>query len=366
MGISKWQLDDTTTPVFGLTKGQLMPVVESVAGEPVAWFGVSIGHALASEHYGGRGEKVIPTFEYRTQRGRTGMRTIFAKQHCNTGPNEALHYKWLTEQRAPIPRIYWAISGTEARDIIFLEQIDPFTGDEERFVSDDDTFLQFLSLTARFNAIRPCEEYAARLPCKLPWMGCETLVSTLEGFWEHAVRGEAGEEVKRICSEDELVRLVKVAGRMAEPIACMKQALSHWDHRPNNMGWRKETGEMVIFDLEDTMIGPWFDDVADWLGAPDIVQQRCRPREELTRHYVEQLERWGGERAAVEELLEETYVLWILHALRSLDWWLRYGGVFEESETSSETDQPEHRFRSRDKLCRELHGLVTAAAMWQR
>jgi len=74
-GMGKWQLDDTATPVFGLTRGQLLPVVERVAGEPVARFEVSIGHELVSEHYGGRGEKVIPTFEYRTQRGRTGRST---------------------------------------------------------------------------------------------------------------------------------------------------------------------------------------------------------------------------------------------------------------------------------------------------
>jgi hypothetical protein len=55
-GMGKWQLDDTATPVFGLTRGQLLPVVERVAGEPVARFEVSIGHELVSEHYGGRGE----------------------------------------------------------------------------------------------------------------------------------------------------------------------------------------------------------------------------------------------------------------------------------------------------------------------
>ena len=366
MGASKRQSEDTATPVFGLTRAQLLPIVENVAGEPVAWFDLSIEHEPAPEHYGGRGEKAIPTFGYRTRRGRVGRATVFAKRHCNIGPNEALHYEWLTKHGAPSPRIYGAISGAEVRDIVFIEYIEPFLGDEEELLRDDDVLAQFLSVTARFNAIRPCAEYAGKLPCKLAWMGFDRLAPTLERFWERAARGEAGEEVKRLCSEDELERLAELAGRVTEPIARMKQALSHWDHRPHNVGWRRQTGEMVIFDLEDTMMGPRFDDLADWLGAPDEAQQRSRPREELAACYLEQLERWGGAPAQVGEFLEETRVLWMLHALGGLDWWLRYGGVLDGCETPAGKNPAVHRCRNRAKLWRELHGLMGAAASWMQ
>jgi hypothetical protein len=175
------------TPVFGLTREQLRPIVEEIAGEPVASFDISIEHEVAVEHYGGRGDKVVPTFTYETRSGRVGRATVFVKRHCNPGPNEALHYEWLTKHSAPIPRIYGVISGPDVHDIIFIEYIDPFVGDEESFLRDSDQFPRFLCTTARFNAIEPCAQYAAELPCKLQYLGSDEWPGLLERVWGHAI-----------------------------------------------------------------------------------------------------------------------------------------------------------------------------------
>ncbi len=51
---------------------------------------------------------------------------------------------------------------------------------------------------------------------------------------------------------------------------------------------------MSHLDLESVGFAPRFYDVAPWLGAPDGVRPRCRPRSELAEHYLTEYARWGG------------------------------------------------------------------------
>jgi hypothetical protein len=346
------------TAVFGLTPEQLRPMVENVAGERVRSFDVSIEHEVAVQHYGGRGDKVVPTFTYETRSGRVGRAAVFVKRHCNPGPNEALHYEWLTKHSAPIPRIYGALSGPDVHDIIFIEYIDPFVGDEESFLRDPEQFPRFLCATARFNAIEPCAQYAAELPCKLQYLGSDEWPGLLERVWGHAARGELGGDLLRLCSAGVRKQVVGLMDGLPASLADMATGLSHWDHRPNNIGWRRQTGEMVIFDLEDTMMAPRFEDVADWLGAPDGAQPRCRPREELAEHYLRERERYGGGPVRLEEFVGEVALLWRAHVLRGLSWWLGYGGVLEGCDAPPGEDADARREANRRKLHRELSSLV--------
>ncbi len=65
--------DNDVTPVFGLSKAQLQPIVENIAGGPVTSFDVSIQHEVRG-HYGIMGDKLIPTFLYASRQGATGQR----------------------------------------------------------------------------------------------------------------------------------------------------------------------------------------------------------------------------------------------------------------------------------------------------
>ena len=52
--------------------------------------------------YGGRGEKLVTKVYYNED----NEIMFFIKKHCEQNPNEALHYKYLTQFNAPIPQLY--------------------------------------------------------------------------------------------------------------------------------------------------------------------------------------------------------------------------------------------------------------------
>jgi len=343
------------TSIFGLTRSQLKSILEKiVSDDTIASFHISIEHRISPEFYGGRGEKVIPTFSYTTHSGRKGEVTIFIKQHCNRGPNEALHYTYLQSHHAPIPQLYHAITGRDRQDIIFIEYIDPILEDEPytKFINDDRLFHQFLGITARFNAIQPSEEYAAHLETGYWNQQFSESASTLEDIWDHAIKGRLGKPLKQLCTEDKLDQLKKLSAWAAERISWMEQGLYHWDHRPCNVGWRRGTGEMLIFDLEDTMFAPRFLDVAVWLGTPDDVQPRCRSRRELSSFYLEKYNHLAEKQVQLDEFLDEVYILWIAWTLKSLSWNLNValnGPVERHIEDSQEY---------RRGICAELHEVL--------
>lgn len=70
--------------------------------------------------------------------------------------------------------------------------------------------------------------------------------------------------------------------------------------------------------LEGVRLAPRFSDVARWLGAPDAIQPRCLPREELARHYLAAYARWGGSAVPLVQFLEETRLLCLKDTLKML------------------------------------------------
>ncbi|UCC68710.1 MAG: phosphotransferase [Armatimonadota bacterium] len=355
------------TSVFALTKEQLRPVVEEIAGEPVQSFDISVEHRVAGP-YGVTAEKVIPTFAYTTRSGRTGRMTLFAKRPYQMlpGHGEEHHYRYLAEQGAPIPNMYGALADDQQREILFLEYLDVVTEPEPctRFLNDLEQFPKFVSLVAHFNAIRPSGEYAARLRRDIPqrpgppgwdWrQRMEDVCAYLDRIWEHGAEGDLGTALKHLCagSEESLGRLRDLAMGLVEPVSEMETGFTHNDCYPHCTGYRRETGELLIFDLEHVGFEPRFFDIAPWLGAPDHVQSRCVPREELAQYYLEEYARCGGGSVSLDQFLEGTHILWLTYTFMMLGWYVNQ--ALQGPTDRTKEDSEEYRRWNCEELQRQL------------
>jgi aminoglycoside phosphotransferase (APT) family kinase protein len=312
------------TAVFGLTRGQLWPIVEGIAGEAVRSFDIAVAHQVEG-HYGYQAEKVIPTFTYATRSGRSGETVVFAKRFHEPGPREAHHYAQLAARGAPVARMYGSLTGPDGREIVFLEflmgggSLMPFDG----FLRDADSFLPFLALAARFNALRPSEQHRPLLQVQTAddlrrWYG--NAAEALGRIWEGAARGELGDSLKDLCADGrgKLPALRQLAADLIAPVSRMAVGLVHGDFYPDQVLRREHTGELVLTDLEGVGLGPRFADVARWVGAPDEVQSRCLPQRELARHYLDAYRQWGGAAVPLARFLEETHLLALADELTML------------------------------------------------
>jgi hypothetical protein len=357
--------------VFELTTRQLKPVVEQVAGEPITSFAVSIEHQVRGP-YGVRGEKLLPTFTYRTRSGRAEQTMVFAKRQYEfyEGHSEAYHYTHLHEHGAPVPRMYACLRDSERREILFLEYLDVVTEPEPspQFINDPDKFFQFLDATACVNAITPSDAYAGQIrrdmahrpgPPGLSLAERLTHVpSDLDRIWKHARNDKLGDALAGWCEgpDDNLNRLKAAALSLSLPVARMKQGLCINDLYPVHTGWRQDTGELLIFDLEMTGFEARFFDVAEWIGAPDEVLPRCRPRAELARYYMDQYVRHGGQPAPLDEFLAECHLLWMASTFTNLWWYMNEAINGPMDPTKEDSDQL--RAQNSAELHRQLRALL--------
>ena len=89
-----------------------------------------------------------------------------------------------------------------------------------------------------------------------------------------------------------LSNLSLAAQRLCERVAALPTGLVHQDFLADNLGWRGERMEMVVFDVHKNALGPRFADVAPYLGLPDwsntavYLDQLPTRREALTKHYL--------------------------------------------------------------------------------
>ena len=367
--------DRRQCPLFGLTKAQLQPVGDNIAGEQVATLEVRvIDHRWP--HYGVRGEKVAASFTWTTRSGRTGQTMVFVKKQgdpiCDRAgrelapaPAEAVHYRNLALHQAPIPRMYRAVTidAPDPREVIFLEWLDEVVTEQEpfaRFQNDEGHFRQFLSAVARFNAIVPSSEYAEQLrivrerESTYPWKRegrdrADSMFVALKSMYDDAREGKLGSALQHTCSRSvqQLATLEALAYRLVEHRAAMAVGFCHRDLEPFQTGRRQPTGEVVLFDIESPNLAPRFCDAAVCLGAPGAYQPRCRSREELARYYLDEYVRHGGAPVPLGQFLDETYALW-------LEWTYRWLSIFHRQALEGRPD-------GRDLLQRKLTFLLHEA-----
>ncbi len=198
--------------VFGLSEVQLRPIVGVAVEGTIAHVEISVEHQVKG-FYGFGAEKLIPTFNYVTFGGRRGQVTIFAKHSYEPDSAESEHYRFLGLHGAPLPQVYGTLRSPEGRPVLFLEYLGAGSAwhpieylDESghtRTVLSCEERLEYLSLMARFNAIRPSPEYGAwfRQRRRGP-EGAGEAGGLVEAVWEHACQGALGEELNRFCSEN--------------------------------------------------------------------------------------------------------------------------------------------------------------------
>ncbi len=337
--MSECKLDpgDGSTPVFGLSKAQLYPIVEAATGEPIASFDISIEHQVEG-YYGFGASKVIPTFTYVTSAGRSGRVTVFAKHSHNPKSTEAEQYGFLAAHDAHIPQLYGVLHSPAGRVVLFLEYVD--TSEAARSTGPTECLQELLSLMACFNTIRPTSEYAAWLqqePSR--WKdGVEPLKRTQELLWEHASRGDLGDELQQFCTlrQDDLSRLQAFTDRLSCQAAEMETGLVHNDFSRENTG-RRPTGERVVMDLELVSSGPRFIDVSEWLGIPEKLWARQESPRDLGEYYLREYARWGGCPPPLDQCLEEARALWVYELIMDL------GFGFDNGRQDSSADQQVRR-----------------------
>jgi hypothetical protein len=307
--------------LFGLQKPLLLPVVEAVAGEPVADFSME-ARSLKEGHSGG--DKLFCTFRYTTRAGRAGEATLFVKRCVWKGRSEALHYRYLASHAVPTPRVYGTLADPDSTEVVFLERLSRIGFQEDSFAE----WRSLLTLMARFNACPVTEEYSAHLHSY-------EQVGAIDGrWWITGVHADPEDEEIAASlreggvTEVESPALLRAGRSLFAAVDAQPRGLLHQDFLHDNVGWRDD--EMVVFDIHKNARGPRFADVAPYLGSPDwsdrvafldsAADDGGSRREALTRHYLEEYSRFGGDMLPVETFLEEARALFWAHKVSNLGW----------------------------------------------
>lgn len=315
-------MEETNAP-FDLSEAQLLPILEAVAGTPLAHSAVRIS-PIAQGASGGN--KWLLTVHYTAQDGTTGEATLFAKRCVWKGRSEAVHYRYLAARAVPTPRLFGALRDSSGEEVIFLEHLTEvgFQGDSEA------EWRSMLSLLARFNACEIAPDYAPHLH---PY---EQVGKLGGGMWFLGLNADpADEQVEAdlaACGVRHVDRpvLQQAAHSLFGRVAAHPRGLLHQDLRPDNVGWLGRRAEMVVFDLHKNALGPRFADVAPYLASPDWSESRAfldgtssdggSRREGLTRHYLDEYARYGGPMVSPATFREETTALFWMHKVSALGW----------------------------------------------
>jgi len=345
---------DINKRIFGLSKSQILPILSNIVGDKVLSFDININHQVQG-YRGYSADKIIPTFTYITESGLTGEVTVFIKKFYDSGPVEVHHYVYLQKYNAPIPRMYGFLTDTEQHEILFLEYLEPI-GDVEAcrtFTSNIEHFRKLLSVAAKFNAIKPSDEYIEHLSYRNFDNGLKNAVSVLDDLFDHALKGELGNDLKQFCleSQHELSNLQKFTLSLINPINHIEIGLLHGDIYPENTCWNKDKSELIIIDFEHVGLGPRFYDVALWLGSPDHIKKY----NDLHQHYLGQYNDLSDKLVTLKDFVNEVFILWFAWNLTGL--WFPLGRALDGLNDWTE-DREEGRQFFRNELIETLSTIL--------
>jgi len=345
--------------LFGLTRKELLPIVQKVAdGEAVTSFQISLDELAGPGFPGARGDKVVLTFNYVTSSGRHGESALFVKRQCDADSVEGFHYACLEELGATVPRMYGAPTAPDGRELLFLELLNPLVPDFAEFATSKELLRDFVALTAHFNAIRPSRRYAEQLTSQDWGRNLETAAVMLGRILRLSGEGNLGEQMRRFCeSNQEAVKHLRaLALRLAPLVDEMETGLCRRDNNPTNAARRPGTGELVFVDLEMVQLMPRFWDAAQLLGQPDEFWGLALPRSELVEWYLKHYAYHGGRPPDPRQFLMELRILWMTRQLADL-WWR-----LERTQPQAESSRPQQLEENREQLRRLLTVLVRQAS----
>jgi hypothetical protein len=366
---------DLTTPIFGLTRSELWPVLRAASGvEHVRDFSATIDRSLRDYH-GGCGDKLIPTITFTTPAGETQRATVFVKRLNWEGCSEAEHYLRLRQQRFPTPELYGVLADSQGQEILFLEFLEEI-GVQEDSIED---WREFFSLMARFNALEITPDYAAVLPridydetsirrWRAPEGSGEAISNrlshdlSLPGEWvsemiracfEEGRAGDLGDQLAALCRdpEEQLRHIFRSMQALGQELAQMPVGLVHFDFLHDQVGWRNGRREIVLFDIHKNCIGPRFYDAAvylglpDWSGPPARLRQMAPFRAELAKHYLAEYARWGGPVVSLQQFERECSLLCWARNLE-VTWGYRQRALGRMADDSSDASEARRYYQA--------------------
>jgi hypothetical protein len=307
-----------------LNETQLRLLLEAAVGVPIADL-ASEGPLGVGGGYSGS-EQQLSTFFYTTRDGRSGEVTLFVKRCAWKRRSEAVHYRHLTANGVPTPRLYGELHDDSGEEVIFLE---PLTATGFRWDSEEE-WRGMLSLLARFNSCVITPDYAPHLHRfeQVGRMGGSLWILGLDA----SPTNEEVEASLRACGvrDNDLPALQQAARALFARVAAQPQGLLHQDFLPDNLGWRGEREEMVVFDLHKNAQGPRFADVAPYLALPDWSDSAAfldraengtvSRRERLAQHYLDEYARFGGPTVSPLTFREEAAALSWSHKITASSW----------------------------------------------
>jgi hypothetical protein len=303
-----------------VSESQLLPIGAAIHGTPVCRCFIKESMPLDR---GSCGDKAVGNLILMTIEGHEISTPVFIKKCSWEGRSEAIHYHQLARCAVPIPHQYGVILHPDGDEILFMERLTQIGFDHRN----EAEWRQMLTLLAQFNT---CEVTLDYLPHLHPY----EQGGRIDGWWITGFNPfpPTIEEIStnlRACgvAESDLPDLSLAAHRLCEQVAALPTGLAHQDFLSDNLGWRGERAEMVVFDVHKNAIGPRFADVATFLGLPDwsttatFLDELPSRREALIDHYLQEYARFGGGNVLLENFLEESTLQFWAHKVAIL-WWM--------------------------------------------
>lgn len=304
--------------------------------------------------YGCGGEKAKLKLSYQNADGGSGEKEVYVKrQEGDPGYKETPHYRYLNSMQMPVPRFYSSHLDGDGMEVLFLEHVRP-NRDGKRILKSPENCHAFLSIAARVNALSPRGQYGE----DLFYFGQERSIDrgkcTVRALWESAASGRLGNGLRNLCTAGNKNGLLAMAESLRKILPAMARGYAINDLAPVVIGWRHDTGEMLVCELRTTGLGPRFVDAAPWIGCPEHAQKAGYRRKELADHYFTEYLAAGGREVPFGELLAETHALWQAGILAGLNWW------YDHALTGIESfrDEDKGRGMCRKRLERDLADLL--------
>ena len=303
--------------VFGLSREQVLPVLERVCEEPLQDFELS-DERLVMGFPGWVGQKMIPVFTCTTSRGEQRLVTLFVKR-LRPGAREAMHADYLLAHGLHVARMYGVAQGQQGEEIIFYECL------ERIFNAIDASYSQvrrqFLSMLAQFHTLPVTDEYRAQRHIRNPTahLATDTVEYMLQHLWQYASERRLGTKLQQLCMEhrEKIPQLCRWATEIARRVSMFPSGLVNGEF---GLGSVPGSDEWRLFDLHSIGWGPRFTDLAYIFGQPEGLHTVygttwCDDRA-LAEYYLEKLHEYGGPYVSVETLYEETRLLWLANAFQ--------------------------------------------------
>jgi len=241
--------------------------------------------------------------------------TMFVKRPVSIERVESRHYAAMKHISVATPILYSSPKDPSGHEVLFLE----FIEQAKLSLADERQVEEAIRTIARINCSNPPAEYTQEPFIKTFNTEMQKFRESISVLYRKVVQSASRD--KELLNQGR--RLEMILDRVEAELSEWPFSLNLMDVHMDNFGWKEDSREIVLFDLDGLALRPRFQSIREFIYSFSNNTRCCWSGQPMVEVYLDEYRNLSGDNLPFQQFRKEAHATVAMLALRQLHWFIQ-------------------------------------------